>query len=102
MARAAEERFVIEDGQERWFLTSKVPLRDRHGDLIGLAGVTRDITEKKRLTQEAVDNKNGLSQAMAEMSDGLAMFNPDGKLVFCNDQYRAAAVPAERGHRQEP
>ncbi|MGY5810892.1 diguanylate cyclase [Rhizobium sp. LEGMi198b] len=85
-----EEPFVIEDGRERWFLTSKVPLRNRHGDLIGLAGVTRDITEKKRLIQEAVDSKNVLSQAMAEMSDGLAMFNPDGKLVFCNDQYRAA------------
>jgi len=24
------------------------------------------------------------------MSDGLAMFNPEGRLVFCNDQYRAA------------
>ncbi|WP_341488033.1 PAS-domain containing protein [Pararhizobium sp. A13] len=27
---------------------------------------------------------------MREMSDGLAMFNPEGRLVFCNDQYRAA------------
>ncbi|WFU12144.1 diguanylate cyclase (plasmid) [Rhizobium sp. CB3090] len=85
-----EEPFVIEDGRERWFLTSKVPLRNRHGDFIGLAGVTRDVTEKKRLTQEAVESKNVLLQAMAEMSDGLAMFNPDGRLVFCNDQYRAA------------
>nr|WP_210318893.1 diguanylate cyclase [Rhizobium paranaense] len=85
-----EEPYVIEGGRERWFLTSKVPLRDRHGHLIGLAGVTRDITDKKRLTQEAVDSKNVLSQAMAEMSDGLAMFSPDGKLVFCNDQYRTA------------
>ncbi|WP_234717114.1 PAS domain-containing protein [Ensifer adhaerens] len=85
-----EEPFVIEDGRERWFLTSKVPLRNRHGDLIGLAGVTRDVTEKKRLVRETLDSKNVLSQAMAEMSDGLAMFNPEGRLVFCNDQYRAA------------
>ncbi|WFU05825.1 diguanylate cyclase (plasmid) [Rhizobium sp. CB3171] len=85
-----EEPYVVEDGRKRWFLTSKVPLRDRYGNLIGLAGVTRDITEEKRLIQEAVESKNVLSQAMAEMSDGLAMFNPDGKLVFCNDQYRAA------------
>jgi len=27
---------------------------------------------------------------MTEMSDGLAMFNSAGRLVFCNDQYRAA------------
>lgn len=85
-----EEPLVKQDGRERWFLTSKVPLRNRHGDLVGLAGVTRDVTEKRRLVQEALDNKNVLSQAMKEMSDGLAMFNPEGRLVFCNDQYRAA------------
>ncbi|WP_027665027.1 diguanylate cyclase [Rhizobium leguminosarum] len=85
-----EEPLVEENGRERWFLTSKVPLRNRHGDLIGLSGVTRDITEKKRLVQDALDSKNVLSQAMTEMSDGLAMFNPEGRLVFCNDQYRAA------------
>ncbi|WP_245472516.1 sensor domain-containing diguanylate cyclase [Rhizobium jaguaris] len=85
-----EEPFVVESGRERWFLTTKVPLRNRHGDLIGLAGVTRDIIEKKRLVQEALDSKDVLSQAMAEMSDGLAMFGRDGRLVFCNDQYRAA------------
>jgi len=85
-----EAPLVEEDGRERWFLISKVPLRNRHGDLVGLAGVTRDVTEKRRLVQEALDSKNLLSQAMKEMSDGLAMFNPEGRLVFCNDQYRAA------------
>ncbi|MBB4239114.1 diguanylate cyclase [Rhizobium esperanzae] len=94
-----EEPLVEKNGRERWFLTSKVPLRNRHGDLIGLSGVTRDITEKKRLIQEAVDSKNVLSQAMTEMSDGLAMFNPEGRLVFCNDQYRAA-FPGSADARQ--
>ncbi|PDT01076.1 diguanylate cyclase [Rhizobium chutanense] len=94
-----EEPLVEENGRERWFVTSKIPLRNRHGDLIGLSGVTRDITEKKRLIQEAVDSKNVLSQAMTEMSDGLAMFNPEGRLVFCNDQYRAA-FPGSADARQ--
>lgn len=30
-----------------------------------------------------------MAQAIAEMSDGLAMFGPDGRVVFCNDHYRA-------------
>ncbi|WEA26528.1 diguanylate cyclase [Rhizobium binxianense] len=85
-----EEPLVEDNGRERWFVTSKIPLRNRHGDLIGLSGVTRDVTEKKRLIQQALDSKNVLSQAMTEMSDGLAMFNSEGRLVFCNDQYRAA------------
>jgi diguanylate cyclase (GGDEF)-like protein len=85
-----EDRIPEENGAERWFLISKVPLRNRQGDMIGLAGVTRDITERKRLEQELLDSRNLLSQAMAEMSDGLAMFNSGGLLLFCNDQYRAA------------
>jgi diguanylate cyclase (GGDEF)-like protein/PAS domain S-box-containing protein len=95
-----EEPMVISSGRERWFLTSKVPLRNREGDVIGLAGVTRDITEKKRLARQALDSKNVLLQAMAEMSDGLAMFSPEGKLVFCNQQYRD--VFPRSGYARQP
>jgi diguanylate cyclase (GGDEF)-like protein/PAS domain S-box-containing protein len=84
------EEFLIEDGKPpRWYSTSKVPLRNRQGDMVGLAGVTVDITEKKLLEQELRSSRNIMAQAMAEMSDGLAMFGPDGRIVFCNEQYRA-------------
>lgn len=56
--------------------------------MVGLAGVTVDITEKKLLEQELRSSRNIMEQAMAEMSDGLAMFGPDGRIVFCNERYR--------------
>lgn len=84
------EECLMEEGKGlRWYSTSKVPLRNRQGDLVGLAGVTVDITEKKSLEQELRSSRNTMAQAMAEMSDGLAMFGPDGRVVFCNEQYRA-------------
>ncbi|ANH08465.1 diguanylate cyclase [Shinella sp. HZN7] len=84
------EEFLVEEGKPpRWYSTSKVPLRNRQGDMVGLAGVTVDITEKKLLEQELRSSRNIMAQAMAEMSDGLAMFGPDGRVVFCNDHYRA-------------
>lgn len=84
------EEYLVEEGKgPRWYSTSKVPLRNRQGDMIGLAGVTVDITHKKLLEQELQSSRNIMAQAMAEMSDGLAMFGPDGRVVFCNDQYRA-------------
>jgi PAS domain S-box-containing protein len=35
-------------GQQRWTRTTKVPLLDREGKLIGIAGINRDITERKQ------------------------------------------------------
>lgn len=95
------EEHLVEDGKEpRWFSTSKVPLRNRQGDLIGLAGVTVDITEKKILEQELRASRNVMARAMAEMSDGLAMFGADGKIVFCNEQYRALFPRSAYARRQ--
>ncbi len=47
-----EEAGRFADGRERVLLTSKLPIRDGTGQIIGLVGVTRDITEEKRAGQE--------------------------------------------------
>jgi diguanylate cyclase (GGDEF)-like protein len=78
---------LMQGEREHWFRTSKVPLRDRDGVIIGLAGVTRDITEERRIERELRDNRNMLSHAMSGMSDGFAMYDPQGKLVYANPQY---------------
>lgn len=83
-----EEMLPDATGAERWYSTSKVPLHNSSGRIIGLAGVTRDVTAEKRLREELTHSRDTLSYALAEMSDGLAMFDSDGFLVFCNDQYR--------------
>lgn len=80
----------VEHIEGRSLLASKVPLRDRQGRVIGLAGVTRDVTERTALERELRESKNLLSHAMAGMSDGIAMYDSKGFLVFCNDQYRTA------------
>jgi diguanylate cyclase (GGDEF)-like protein/PAS domain S-box-containing protein len=53
-----EERESWPDGRETWVSTTKVPLCDRQGEIVGLFGISRDITEKKqaetRLAEQAL------------------------------------------------
>ncbi|QFI67639.1 hypothetical protein EKH55_2765 [Sinorhizobium alkalisoli] len=88
----------VEHIEGRDLLASKVPLRDMEGRVIGLAGVTRDVTERVALERELRENKDLLSHAIAGMSDGFAMFDREGYLLFCNEQYRRA-FPLSGGAR---
>jgi PAS domain S-box-containing protein len=42
-----EERTVDAEGNAKWMSTSKVPWRDKHGKVIGVMGIGRDISERK-------------------------------------------------------
>ena len=48
-----EEKGLDATGKETYVLTTKVPLRDRKGKVTGVAGVGRDIRERKK-TEEAL------------------------------------------------
>lgn len=43
------EEFVVQpSGLQKWLSTSKVPMRDNAGRVIGIVGISRDVTERKR------------------------------------------------------
>jgi diguanylate cyclase (GGDEF)-like protein/PAS domain S-box-containing protein len=84
-----EEVLTDEFGDETWFSTSKVPLHNAEGQIIGLAGVTHDITNRKRLEFELTRNRNKLDYVLSGVSDGIAMFDSQGTLAYANEQYRS-------------
>jgi signal transduction histidine kinase len=45
------ERVVTPDGDVRWFQTVKLPRYDRSGEVVGTLGLSRDITDLKRLEE---------------------------------------------------
>lgn len=70
-----EEEQAKEDGSCIYLVTSKVPLRDIHDNIIGILGVYNDITESKLLQQEAeAKDKQLLMQSrMAQMGEMISM-----------------------------
>lgn len=84
-----EEQVTLPSGEKIWYLTSKVALHDEAGRVIGLAGVSRDVTIRRRLRDEAEVASRRLDFVLANMSDGIALFDRFGILVYCNEQYRS-------------
>ncbi len=54
-----------EAGALKWLRTTKLPMRDDHGEIIGLIGVARDITERKR-AEQAWEAERALFRAMID------------------------------------
>jgi PAS domain S-box-containing protein len=52
-----EEWVIWPDGRETWVSTTKVPLRTPDGQIIGIFGISRDITERKR-GEQAIQQLN--------------------------------------------
>ena len=51
-----EERMTTNArGEKRWVLTTKIPLHSPQGDVTGLVGISRDITERKVGEQHRLD-----------------------------------------------
>ena len=62
-------------GEQRWYASTKVPLRNTAGAIVGLVGIGRDVTERKRM-DEALLQREKLLEAVAAALSALLVPNP--------------------------
>jgi PAS domain S-box-containing protein len=95
-----EDQYVIETGNPllgvmtkrkgndemfRYYLGSKVPLRDTYGNITGVVGVTHDITEQKQSEQALIDNEVNFRTLFETIDYLIIIANEKGELLYSND-----------------
>jgi PAS domain S-box-containing protein len=76
-----EELSVYPDGTQIWLLTTKIPYRAADGTLLGLLGIGRDITERKRAEQQMEETLRETERLYAAVSaEGWKAFRQSGQL----------------------
>jgi PAS domain S-box-containing protein len=78
------EELVMEQGTGAsiWVTSTKVPLRDGQGKIIGLVGISRDITERRQ-AEEAIRASQQRFQGLVEtLSDWIWEVNANGQYTY--------------------
>jgi PAS domain S-box-containing protein len=109
----AEDRRILETGQpvmnremavtragttERWLEATKVPLRDADGSIVGLVGVSSDVTERKHNEQRLHRFAEQLARSNAELQNFANVASHDlqeplRKIQAFGDRLRAKCAP---------
>lgn len=75
-------------GRQGWVSTNKWPVFDKEGEkVIGLFGISRDITEYKR-AQEEIELKNTILKTEQETSpDAILVVDENAQIISCNQHF---------------
>ncbi|MGE5470841.1 MAG: PAS domain-containing protein [Bacteroidota bacterium] len=94
--RRVEKRLRQIDGETRSYLAIKVPMRDAAGKVIGLLGLSTDITDQQRAENKARDLGDELAATLNAIPDLLFEIDEEGR--YCNvwSQAREGELAANR------
>ncbi len=71
------------DGK-RWIETFKTPIFNEQGKLIGITGISRDITDRKKMEETIKENEEHFRALLQNSSDAISILAENGKIIFEN------------------
>jgi PAS domain S-box-containing protein len=77
-----EEFLMDENGEKRWLLSSKLPMRNKNGEITGLLGIGRDITDRKMAEEEIKHKNEELQRVNAEKDKFFSIIAHDLRSPF--------------------
>ena len=61
-----EEEITDAEGNRRWFIMDKIPLRDENNNITGLISIAHDITERKKMEFAVMESEQNLKKQNLE------------------------------------
>ncbi len=80
-----EEREDWRDGRITWVSSTKMPLRDNTGKIVGIMGISRDITARKQAEQQLAEALGFNQKIILEAPDGILVYKASGQCVLANE-----------------
>ena len=81
-----ERNVMIDSGEIRYYWTVKKPLFDEVGKVIGLNGISTDITEQKQMQTRLENNESQLKTIINHVDAYIYMKDDQGRFLFINDK----------------
>ena len=78
------EHETFGDGSEMWCSTTKVPLKDKKGNVIGTFGISRDVTRQKLAEQGLARERDLLKTIIDNVPDLIYVKDRAGRFVTAN------------------
>jgi len=75
---------MLADGRKSWSLTTKLPLRDRQGRIVGTCGISREISEMKVMEEQLETERNLLRAVIDNLPDLVFLKDFEGHYLLNN------------------
>jgi PAS domain S-box-containing protein len=95
-----EETIQNEKGL-RAFDTIKFPIPETDGKIVGIGGISRDITEKKKAEEKILESERNVRGFLEALKEPALLLDSEGKILFANSNalLRLGIPPPEMGER---
>jgi len=74
-------------GTRRWLETHAVPMKNAVGKITSLLGVTRDVTEKRKIIQELKKNKDFQESILSALASAICVIDKNGVIISTNETW---------------